>query len=192
MYDPLSKLFGSQARIKLLRLFLFNTKQSFSIPEIAQRARVLAPEVRRELQTFESINLVTKSARGKGIRYTLAPDFQYTDALQTLLLNASTRGDHIVSSMKGLGVIKFVVLSGIFLGEWNGALDMLIVGDKMQERKLYEQVKKLESELGRELRFSLLSTENFLYRLNMNDRLIRDIIDYPHRIVLDKLNIGLK
>src|SRR5665213_1956105 len=181
MYDPLSKLFGSQARIKLLRLFLFNTKQSFSIPEAAARARVLAPEVRRELQMFESIDLVTKSARGKGIRYTLAPDFQYTDALQTLLLNASTRGDHIVSSMRGLGILKFVVLSGIFLGEWNGALDMLIVGDKMHERKLYEQIKKLESELGRELRFSLLSTENFLYRLNMNDRLIRDIIDYPHK-----------
>ncbi len=192
MTDPLSKLFGSPARVKLLRLFLFNARQSFTLPELAARSRVPALEARREVQTFASVGLITRSARGKGIRYTLAPDFQYTEALQHLLLSAPTRGETILTSIRGLGVVKFVALSGIFLGDWNGVIDLLVVGDKLKERKLRDRVKRLEAELGRELRFSMLPTDNFLYRLNMNDRLVRDVIDYPHRIVLDKLNVGLK
>ena len=53
-------------------------------------------------------------------------------------------------------------------------------------------MRKLESEIGRDLRYALLGSEDFAYRLNMNDKLVRDIMDYPHRIVFDRLNIGLK
>jgi hypothetical protein len=53
-------------------------------------------------------------------------------------------------------------------------------------------MRRLESEIGRELRYTMLVSEDFLYRLNMNDKLVRDTFDYPHRIVFDRLNIGLK
>jgi hypothetical protein len=57
---------------------------------------------------------------------------------------------------------------------------------------LRERIRSLEAEIGKEIRYALLSSENFYYRLNMNDKLVRDVIDYPHSIVLDRLNIGLK
>ena len=47
------------------------------------------------------------------------------------------------------------------------------------------------SRLGRELRYALLSSDDLLYRLTVSDRLIRDVLDYPHRIVLDKLGTNL-
>jgi hypothetical protein len=50
----------------------------------------------------------------------------------------------------------------------------------------------LESEIGRELRYALLTTQEFFYRLNMNDHLLRDVLDYNHRIMFDRLDIGLK
>ena len=58
--------------------------------------------------------------------------------------------------------------------------------------RVIDAVRKLESELGKELRYTALSTDQFLYRLQMNDHLIKDIFDYPHTLVYDKLNIGLK
>ncbi len=190
MSDPLSKLFGTSARVKLLRLFLFNSRQSFTLPEAAQRARTTLLETRRELRLFQSVDLIVRGK--KGGRYALANDFAYVEALQNLLLNAPTRVEDIVEWVRGIGPVKLVVLSGVFLGEWNDSLDMLIVGDKIQERKIRQRTRRFEAEIGKELRFTILSIEDFLYRLNMNDKLIRDVFDYPHRIVLDRLNIGLK
>ncbi|HVY72452.1 MAG TPA: hypothetical protein VG984_00140 [Candidatus Paceibacterota bacterium] len=197
MTDGLQKLFGSPARVKLLRLFLFNPRLSFTLAEAGTRARVTDEDVRREVRLFASIGLVSVSKRGskqpgRGIRYVLNAEFEYVAALQNLLLNAPERGEDIVGRIRHAGTLKFVVLAGMFLGEWEGTLDLLIVGDRMKERKLRDEVRKLEAEIGKEIRYASLTTTDFFYRLNLNDKLIRDVLDYPHQIVLDRLDIGLK
>ena len=50
-------------------------------------------------------------------------------------------------------------------------------------------IKNLEAEIGKELRYVYFSTEDFKYRLSMCDKLMRDILDYPHKKVLNKLGI---
>jgi hypothetical protein len=192
MTDGLQKLFGSPARVKLLRLFLFNPRQSFTIQDAAKRARVSESDVRKEIGVFTKAGLVMRAPRGKGVRYVLDNDFEYIVALQNLLLNAPARGKDIVDRIRRTGALKLVILSGIFLGEWEGVLDVLVVGDRVKEKKLREQIRKLEAEIGKEIRFALLSTDDFFYRLNLNDKLVRDVLDYSHTIVFDRLDIGLK
>ncbi len=192
MTDELSKLFGSAARVKLLRLFLFNPRQSFTVADVAERARVSEAEARHETALFERIGLVERAARGKGIRFALNASFEYVTALQNLLLNAPARSADIVSRLRGIGSLKMVVLSGVFVEEWSGRLDILIVGDKVQERKLRERIRQLEAEIGKEMKYALLTSEELTYRLNMNDKLVRDVLDYPHKVVLDRLNFGRK
>jgi hypothetical protein len=114
-------------------------------------------------------------------------------ALQNLLLNTSHQAGDLYNRVRRIGTIKFVAIAGILLGEWEEArLDLFIVGERINEKKLREQIRKLESELGKELRYSALSTDQFFYRMAMNDHLIKDIFDYPHTVLYDKLNIGLK
>jgi len=192
MTDPLAKLFGSTARVKLLRLFLFNPRQSFTLGDAALRAQVSTPDARKELRLFESIALVAKSTRGKGVRYMANASYPYFESLTKLLLNAPRRERDIIQMLKGVGTMKLIILCGIFLDDWDGVIDVLIVGDRIKERSLREGVKKLEAEIGKELRFAVLSTDDFLYRINMSDKLMRDVLDYPHRVVLDKLNLGLR
>ena len=195
MADPLLKLFSSTARVKLLRLFLFNPRQSFTVPESATHARLKERETRKEITLFTQIGLVKRvrrPARAKGVRYMLSDDFEYVTALQNLLLNAPERGEDIFERIRRTGTIKLLILSGIFLGEWEGRLDIFIVGDRVKENKLREHIRRLEAEIGKELRYALLSSDDFFYRLNMNDHLVRDVMDYPHKIIVDRLNIGLK
>ena len=189
--DGLEKLFGSPARVKLLRLFLFNPRQSFSLRDLAARSRTLAKDVRREVATLTMAGLVERKARSRG-RYALNVKFEYTAAMQNLLLNAPRRAGDIIKRLRGVGSIKMIILSGIFVGEWEERLDLLVVGDKIKERKVRERIRGLEAEIGKEIRYALLPSEEFYYRLNMNDKLVRDILDYPHLIILDRLNIGLK
>lgn len=195
MTDSLQKLFGSSSRLKLLRLFLFNPKATISVADAAERSQIKSAEVRREFALFSQIGLIKKSRRGgaSSPRYQLDEAFEYTLALQNLLLNTSHQAAGLYNRVRRAGAIKFMVIAGVFLGEWEDArLDLFIVGERLNDRKLREQVRKLESELGKELRYTALSTEQFFYRLGMNDHLIKDIFDYPHTIVHDKLQIGLK
>jgi predicted transcriptional regulator len=195
MTDSLEKLFGTPARLKLLRLFLFNPRHSFTVPEVAQRARIKEREASREIKLLLQIKLikrVRRSARAVGVRYTLSGDFKYVASLQGLLLNTSERSSEVYNRVRRTGTIKLVVLAGVFVGDWEDRLDIFLVGDRVSERKLREVIRRFESEIGKELRYALLTTEDFFYRLNMNDHLVRDVFDYPHRIVEDRLNVGLK
>ncbi len=191
MTDPLIKLFGSHARLKLLRLFLFNPSKSFTAADAAARSRIGAPEARRELLNLAAAGLL-KKGRTKLTRYELNAKFPYLQALKQLLLNTARRGDSVPERLRAAGGIKLIILTGVFMGDVEGSFDMLIAGDRIRESALREKVKGLEAELGRELRYALLSTADFMYRLNMNDKLVRDVMDYPHRIVYDRLDIGLK
>ncbi len=191
MTDPLVKLFGSHARLKLLRLFLFNPSSTYTAAEAGSRAHVSAAEARRELIALRQSGLLRKT-RGKVTRYALNESFTYLQALKNLLLNTAHRGDSVPERIRTAGAIKLIILTGVFVGDVESGLDLLVAGDRVKESTLRQKIRGLEAELGRELRYALLSTPDFLYRLNMNDKLIRDVMDYPHRIVFDKLDIGLK
>jgi len=193
MTDELQKLFGPPARAKLLRLFLFNPRSSYTLADVAKRARVAEGEAHRELTLFARIGLIERPKRaGRVVRWGLDARFEYVAALQNLLLNAPARSRDIVARIRTAGAFKLVALSGIFLGEWEGRLDIFLVGDRVKERVLRDAIRGLEAEIGKEVRYTILSTEDFLYRMNMNDKLVRDVLDYPHRIVLDRLGTGLK
>jgi len=192
MTDPLSKLFGSQTRLKLLRLFLFNPNLYFTVSAIASLSRVGVGEVKQEMAVLYAADVVKRVRNARGIRYILNGDFSYLRPLQNLLLNAPVRGEEIYSLIKATGVIKLIVLGGFFVSDEEGPVDLLVVGDRFKDKQLKEKIRVLESEIGKEIRFSYLSTADFFYRMNVSDRLIRDMFDYPHKVVLDKLDVGLK
>ena len=192
MTDPLSKLFGNASRVKLLRLFLFNPKVYFTVSNLGLRTRVGEGEIKQEMASVYGAGVVKRSRNARGIRYMLNDEFPYLEPLKSLLLNAPARGEEIYSLVKNTGTIKLIVLAGFFVGEWDAPIDLLIVGDRLKERRLKEKIRMLEAEIGREVRFADFSTQDFFYRLNVSDRLLRDIFDYPHKVVLDKLDIGLK
>jgi DNA-binding transcriptional MerR regulator len=194
MEDVLGKLLGSPARVKFLRLFLFNPGAVYSLSQAADRAQVSTSVARRELPFYERLGLL-KARRRRGEReraWTLNTEFAYLSALQHLLLNLPVRGRDIVRRLRNAGVIKLVILSGLFVDEYDGRLDLLVVGDKLSDAKVRSAIRSLEAELGKELRYAALPTEEFLYRLGVYDKLVRDVIDYPHTVVLDRLHIQLK
>jgi hypothetical protein len=192
MTDTLVKLFGSSARVKVLRLFLFNPEVPLTIEEVARRARVHKPLARREVNLLYSIGALVRLKRKRTPTYTLNLEFVYLAALKNLILNAPVRGRQIAEELENTGAIKLIVISGVFMGVGESSLDLFIVGDRVNDQKLHKRLQSLEAEIGKELRYSLLSSEEFFYRLNMSDRLIRDVFDYPHRVVYDRLDIGLK
>ncbi len=51
--ETLSKLFGSETKVKIMRLFLFNPETVFTTGEIAERAQAQGSKVRREISNLD-------------------------------------------------------------------------------------------------------------------------------------------
>ncbi|MES2931803.1 MAG: hypothetical protein V4682_03895 [Patescibacteria group bacterium] len=189
--DSLAKLFGSTARVKLLRLFLFNDDLTFLAADAAFRARLTKDIARKELTQLVSAGILRKKTGKSPVGYSADKRFPHYDALRVFLRTTTDVSDSaIVTSFKKAGTVKLVVLSGLFTGALESKLDVLIVGDRMEERPLATAIHALEAELGRELRYACFTSEQFKYRLGVYDRLLRDVFDYPNRVIVDKIGLA--
>ncbi|HEY4478543.1 MAG TPA: hypothetical protein VI775_01740, partial [Candidatus Paceibacterota bacterium] len=77
----------------------------------------------------------------------------------------------------------------VFIQEWDTRIDLLIVGDDLNIHRLETVMQSIESEVGKEISYSVFDTEDFEYRLGIHDRLIRDILDSPHTVLIDRIGI---
>ena len=68
-------------------------------------------------------------------------------------------------------------------------MDIFIVGNNINKRSLDNAIKSIEAELGKELVYVFFETQDYQYRLGMYDKLIRDVLDYPHEVLLDKISL---
>lgn len=204
--DILGKLFGSDSKVKIMRLFLFNPEMPFMREDVAQRTRVSSPSVRHEISILRKMKLIkskgfvkrivrkngkqNKFARRKVGGFVLNPAFPYLAELQRLLIDTSLlKGEELLRKLNPAGRLKLVIIAGIFIQNPDSRVDLFVVGDHLRRRTLDRVIQGLESEMGTELRFAAFETTEFNYRLGMYDKLIRDILDYPHTVVLDRLGL---
>ena len=207
MLKELGKIFGSAERVKLMRFFLAHPEIQIEIDEVVKRLRVKKPVLKKEIKNLETIGMLTpiileedieiKMKSGKSKFKTIKSDglelnrsYTYADKLAELLLDFRfiSRED-LLDDLKKFGKIKLLALGGIFVkDEANGKLDLLLVGDALDKEKIEYYLRGMEADFGTEIRFSVFESEEFNYRLNMFDRLIKDFFKSPHEKVLEKIN----
>lgn len=185
--EILGKLLGSQARVKIMRLFLLNKDKAFTNKDIATRSRVNSSIINKELKLLESISFVKKRTAGWSFNF----GFKYLKEFEGLLISADTLDEQaIADSFKKVGKVKLLVVSGVFIKNKDSRVDLLIVGDKMKKGKIEEGVRKLEAEIGAEIVYGIFESKEFIYRLNMYDKLVRDILDFPHKVIIQSKELS--
>lgn len=182
--EILGKILGNGARVKIMRLFLLNKGKGFRKKDIVKRSRVSSDMVGRELKLLSSISFIKKRLRTSQDWF-FNSSFKYAGELEDLLVRSdSLNKKTILDNFKKVGRVKLVVVSGVFIKNNDSRVDLLIVGDKMKRGKIERGVRRLEAEIGAELIYAIFDTKEFIYRLNMYDKLVRDILDYPHEVLL--------
>jgi hypothetical protein len=200
--QALGKLFGSPARVKLLRLFAFNPGRVYTRDDIITLSRVTPATATKEIAwlarigfikrkqlTREMVSRSGESAKRKVLGWLLEDNYAHRVPLTNFLRNTLSITDaDLIKHFKSVGVIRKLVLSGFLVGlPREGALDVLVVGDKLNMATLESAVRVLEAETGREIRYTVLTTEDYAYRTRVRDKLVRDVVDYPHRVLIDKV-----
>ena len=198
--NELAKLFGSVERVKVMRLFLHSVDKSLSTEMIADKTRCKVDLIKKELGLLCSIDFIIKhkskmisfSSRGQSykevVAYKLNSEFRYTEKLRDLLFDFENLDPKIVQErLRPVGKAKLIITSGIFTGDDKSRLDILYVGEAIKKPIMEKVVKELESEIGKELQYVTMDTEEYKYRSKMFDTFLRDVHISKHKVVLDKL-----
>ena len=197
--DILSRLFGDGARVKVMRVFLLNPDRVYEAKDVADLARESKQKVVREIALLERVGFIRRKRFLKGERrlkarvvgWTLDRSFAYVEPLRSLMLEGlGLKKKEMVQRVRRAGNIKLIAVSGVFIRKWDSRLDVLVVGDRMKKGKLERMFKSFEADIGRELHYSILDTSDFRYRASVSDRLVRDVFDFSHEILLNKLDIA--
>ncbi len=210
--DILEKLFGGAAKVKIIKLFLFNPELMLDLKDVAERAKISKNTAKRECNNLEKMKLIRprsyfkpffknikRRAGGKAKRimikkrvngWILNRDFDFLEPLEDFLSAINPfKNNRIVSRISRAGKIQLLLIAGIFIKNPESRIDLLVVGDNMKKGILENAIRTIESEIGRQIRYVIFDTKDFQYRYYMFDRLIRDILDYPHQKIINKLNL---
>ncbi len=180
----LKALFSSQTRVKLLSTFLLHPEEEYFIRELTRLLNEQINSIRRELENLRRIGVVKARHRNRKKYYKVDTDFPlYTD-LRNLFSKAVQGESPFVTSLKSLPGARLVLLAGNLSGT-ESKVDLLIVGDVRKE--VLEALLSQDVTL-RNVKYSIFSEADFLYRLSLKDRFVQDILQDPrHLIVLNTI-----
>lgn len=206
--ELLGKIFGNPYRVKIMRLFLFNTQTAFDIEDVVMRTRGKKPDIRKELRALEKIGFLKEKSFSKKVLvptrsktttekkykkvktkgWVINTRFELIKPLYTLLIDSELiKEKDLIKRIKKTGTIKLLILSGLFINDDDGKIDMLVVGDKIKKDALEREIAIIESEIGKELSYTFFDPDEFKYRLSMYDKLLRDILDSRHKKLINTL-----
>ena len=199
----LAKLFSSGTLIKVMRLFFFNPETPFDVDDIMTRTKSKRADVNYETKMLVDVGFLKRKVfykdpvakrtgskarpKKKKVRgFVLDASFEYLPQLRALLVN-----EHILDTremkkrLKRAGTVKLALATGVFVQDLDARLDLLVVADKARPSALHAVVKDLEALIGSELRYTLLSSEDFRFRLSVRDRLLRDVLEGNYTVIIN-------
>lgn len=210
----LENLFGSKARAKILKIFLLNSDKKYYIRQLARNLKLQVNSVRRELKNLEDFGLLSSNDNNsinsdilsndelnsdvddekdekQSIKekkyYWVNKDFILFSEIKSLIIKSQILiGESFIKNLKEISDPKFILLSGIFVNNNHAQTDVLIVAD-IEKDKLSNIIGNLESELGREINFTIMDEAEFRYRQEIADVFLHSVLNSKKIILLDEI-----
>lgn len=189
MPEIFSQLFESRVRARLIKFFMLNDKREYSSQEVVSKNKMSAVQISRELHRFEKMKMILMRTKKGRKYYQTNTDFIFYPEIKNLVVKSNTMPEcRSLSQIKGLGKVKLALISGVFLNYPKGRADLLVVGDEMSRAKLKHLLENLEAEVGKEINYSLMSSEEFKYRTDMLDKFIMEFLEGPYEEIICKMS----
>ena len=181
-------LFGSKARARLIRFFLVNPGTDFSSAEVAEKTLIPRPDVARELIRLTKMRLLFERSRKNKKYFIVNEEFPFYTELKSLVSKLNVHAQsQVFRKLKIVGEVKLILISGLFLNYPKSKVDMILVVNNVNRTKLKHAIAHLEAEVGKEIRFVLMNSEELHYRLNMLDRFFIEFLEGPYEGVTNKV-----
>lgn len=144
--------------------------------------------VRRELEHLAKLGILNEEERERKKYYTVNTDFVLFPELRALVLKTRVMfQSNFLKAVRSIGSIKLLVLTGVFTGMPDTLTDVLIVG-KVNRPKLRRLLSLLQENIDQQVRYTVFTTREFIYRNNLTDRFIFHILENKKIVMVDQLD----
>lgn len=195
----LEHLFGSKTRVKILKLLYRRPDRPFFVRELSREVGVQINAVRRELELLSDLGIIIAKEDAKpsdvekaGVSlrkyYQLNPESLLYSELQALLTKETIiEQKHFISDLSTkIGDVKLLILTGAFTHDPKVETDLLIVGI-VKLRALSKLLEQYQKELGFDIRYTIMSEDEFADRRYVMDKFLFSIFEAEHIKVIDHL-----
>lgn len=177
-------LFGSKTRVKLLHLFLNNPNRAFYVREITRKIDEQINSVRRELANMLNVGIIKSDSSNNRLYYEVNQKYAHYEPLRAIFADGNLHSEAASLSesgdwskrLKALGDVRVALLGGKLVRGSAGDLDVLLAGDinKTQAKRF---IKEMEEEERLSLNYTVMSYEDFYYRLSIKDKFVMEIVN---------------
>lgn len=181
-------LFGSKTRSRVIRFFLLNVEGDFSISDVTEKIMMPRADVVREMNKLAKLRMIfEKTRKGKKV-YKMNTEFPFFTELKGLVSKLNVHAQsQVFKKLKGIGEVKLILISGLFLNYPKSKVDMILVVNNVNRTRLRHAIQYLEAEVGKEIQFVLMNAEELRYRLDMLDRFFVEFLEGPYEEVVNKI-----
>lgn len=188
------QLFGSKTRVKLLTLFLNNPNRPYYVREITRKVDEQINSVRRELSNLLAIGIIKSDSANNRLYYEVDQKYQFYAPLRSIFTNITIsepvlqeakEDSGTIKKLRATGNVQLAFLTGVFVRDQSAGTDLFIMGD-VNRARVAKLVAELEKDEGREVNFTVMSVEDYKYRLGMNDRFLAGVLGAKKILLIDE------
>jgi len=177
----LKVLFGSEARVKILALFMVNPAVDFYLREISQRTGLPVRAVERTVKSLVYIGLLRREHRGNSVYFSVNREFPILPELKAIILKTVGLGDRLREAFSEMGQVETAFVYGSYASNEQNLesdVDIFVIGSVLS-RKLTPILSQLEKELGREINTVVFTSKELRQRLSDNDHFVHSVLSSP-------------
>ena len=201
----LEQLFGSKTRVKLLYLFYQYPGRSFYVREMTREIDSQLNAVRREIAILEKIGLIGVASKddhcnldtgkvqkvgsvSRAKYYCLRTDCLFYLELKALLMKGQIlRERAMIEKLKQkAGEVELMILTGVFADCADVETDIFLVG-RVKPVNVAKIIKEYEKKLSKTIRYTIMSTKEYLDRKEIGDKFLYSIFESKCIIAIDEL-----
>jgi predicted nucleotidyltransferase len=173
----LNKLFSSKTRVEILKLFLFNTNNSFYQRQISNLTAQSIRGVQREVDKLNRIGLIEKSTQGNRIYYKVNKKCPIVEDLKNIFFKSVGIAEVLRDNFKEKGIKIAFIYGSYARGEESllSDIDLMVIGD-ISSKELSSILSKPKKELMREINYVVFSLNEFINKVMQKDHFINSVL----------------
>lgn len=175
----LKKLFISKVRVSILSIYMTNLTTSYHVRGLVRLLNEEINAVRRELLNLESAGILKSKKVGNKLVYKINMECPILWELRSIFYKESEIGEAIIKTITEVEEIDVAVLTNSFITKeylTSTDVDILFIGS-MKLRELSSVMSKVEQELGRDIRYSAITKEDFEFARKKREPFLMNILE---------------
>jgi len=185
----LKNIFISKVRVRILKQYMLHPFDGYHVRGLVRLLDEEINAIRRELLNLKEAGILISHKDGNKLVYELNPECTITNDLQAMFYKDSEVGQLIIQAARSNGIAEAILMSPGFLNgvkEPSGKLDLLFIG-KYKVNNLSRDLKRAESLLGRELRYTAMTKTDFNFARKKQDKVLLDFFTKDNILLLGSI-----